>query len=66
MYIRTAVICDKEKIIVGLTFEIYLVVVVVVLLEKLTVPQLEKKFPAFYKTHRFTAMLTRAFHLSLS
>ena len=65
MYIRTAVICDKEKIIVGLTFEIYLVVVVV-LLEKLTVPQLEKKFPAFYKTHRFTAMLTRAFHLSLS
>jgi hypothetical protein len=37
-----------------------------VLLEKLTGPQLVKKFPAFYGTRRFITVLTRASHLSLS
>jgi len=37
-----------------------------VLLETLTVPQLVKKFPAFYKTRRFLAVFIRAHHLSLS
>ena len=37
-----------------------------VLLEKLTVPQLVRKFPAFYKTRRFITVFTRAHHFSLS
>jgi len=37
-----------------------------VLLEKLTVPQLVKKFPAFHGTRRFITALTSARHLSLS
>ena len=37
-----------------------------VLLEKLIVPQLVKKFLAFYKTRRFITVFTRAHHLSLS
>jgi hypothetical protein len=36
------------------------------LLEKLTGPQLVKKFPAFYGTRRFVTACTRACHLSLS
>jgi len=36
-----------------------------VLLEKLTVPQLVKKFPAFYGTRRFITAFTSARHLSL-
>jgi hypothetical protein len=35
------------------------------LLEKLTVSQLVKKFPAFYGTRRFITAFTRAHHLSL-
>jgi hypothetical protein len=35
-------------------------------LEKLTVSQLVKKFPAFYGTRRFITTFTRACHLSLS
>jgi len=37
-----------------------------VLLEKLTVSQLVKKFPAFYGTRRFITAFTSARHLSLS
>ena len=37
----------------------------IVLLEKLTVPQLVKKFPAFYGTRRFITAFTSARHLSL-
>jgi hypothetical protein len=36
------------------------------LLEKLTVSQLVKKFPAFYGTRRFITAFKRARHLSLS
>jgi hypothetical protein len=36
-----------------------------VLLEKLTVSQLVKKLPAFYRTRRFITVSTRARHLSL-
>jgi hypothetical protein len=36
------------------------------LLEKLTVPQLVKKFPAFYGTQRFITAFTTARHMSLS
>jgi hypothetical protein len=36
------------------------------LLEKLTVSQPAKKFPAFYGTRRFISAFTRALHLSLS
>jgi hypothetical protein len=35
-------------------------------LEKLTVPQLIKKFPAFYATRRFIIAFTTAHQLSLS
>jgi len=37
-----------------------------VLLEKLTVSQLAKKFPAFYGTRKFITAFTSARHLSLS
>jgi len=37
-----------------------------VLLEKLTAPQLVKKFPTFYGTRRFITAFTRARHLFLS
>ena len=37
-----------------------------VFLEKLTVPQLVKNFPAFYGTRRFVTAFTSAHHLSLS
>jgi hypothetical protein len=37
-----------------------------VLLEKLTVFQVVKKFPAFYGTRRFITAFTSAYHLSLS
>jgi hypothetical protein len=37
-----------------------------VLPEKLTSPQLVKKFPAFYRTRRFITAFTRARHLPLS
>jgi len=37
-----------------------------VLLEKLTGPQLVKKFPTFYGTRRFITAFTGARHLSLS
>jgi len=37
-----------------------------VLPEKLTGPQLVKKFHAFYGTQRFITVFTSAFHLSLS
>jgi len=37
-----------------------------VLLEKLTVTQLVKKFPAFYGTRSFITMFTKARHLFLS
>jgi hypothetical protein len=37
-----------------------------VLLEKLTVPQLVKKFPTFYGTRKFITAFTGARHLSLS
>jgi len=37
-----------------------------VLLEKLTGSQLLKKFPAFYRTRKFTALFTIARHLSIS
>jgi len=37
-----------------------------VILEKLTSPQLVKKFPAFYETRRFITAFTSALHLSLS
>jgi hypothetical protein len=37
-----------------------------VLLEKLTVPQLVKKFPAFYGTRKFITAFTILRHLSLS
>jgi hypothetical protein len=37
-----------------------------VLLKKLTVTQLVKKFPAFYGTRRFITMFTTARHWSLS
>jgi len=33
---------------------------------KLTVPQLVRKFPAFYQTQRYIAVFTRARHMSLS
>jgi hypothetical protein len=36
------------------------------ILEKLTVSQIVKKFPAFYGTQRFRTAFTRARHLSLS
>jgi hypothetical protein len=36
------------------------------LLEKLAVPQLIKKFPAFYGSIRFITVFTKARHLSLS
>jgi len=36
-----------------------------VLLEKLIIPQLVKKFPAFYVTRRFIILFPRAHHLSL-
>jgi len=36
------------------------------LLEKLTVSQIVKKFPAFYGTRKFITACTRALHLSLS
>ena len=36
------------------------------LAEKLTGPQLIRKFPAFYRTRRFITAFTRARHLSLS
>jgi hypothetical protein len=35
------------------------------LLEKLTLSQLVKKFPAFYGTRRFITAFTRAYHLSV-
>jgi hypothetical protein len=35
-------------------------------LEKLIVPQLVKKFQAFYETQRFITVFTTACHLSLS
>jgi hypothetical protein len=35
-----------------------------ILLEKLTVPQLVKKFPTLYGTARFIAVCTRAHHLA--
>jgi hypothetical protein len=37
-----------------------------VLLEKLPVPQLVKKFPAFYETHKLTTIFTTVHHLTLS
>jgi hypothetical protein len=37
-----------------------------ILLEKLTGPQLVKKFPAFYETQNFIATFTTACHLSVS
>jgi len=37
-----------------------------VLLQKLTVTQLVKKFPAFYRTRRFITVFTTARHWSLS
>jgi hypothetical protein len=37
-----------------------------VFLEKLTGPQLVKKLPAFYGTHRHITILARAHHLSLA
>ena len=37
-----------------------------VLSEKLTVPQVVRKFPAFYRTRSFITIYTRARHLSLS
>jgi hypothetical protein len=37
-----------------------------ILPEKLTGPQLVKKFPAFYGTERFITAVTTAHHLSLS
>jgi len=37
-----------------------------VLLEKLTVTQLVKKVPAWYRTRRFITLFTRACHWSLS
>jgi len=37
-----------------------------VLLDKLTVSQLVKKFPAFYETGKFITAFTSARHLSLS
>jgi hypothetical protein len=37
-----------------------------VLLEKIIVSQLVKKFPAFFGTQRFITMFTRACHWSLS
>jgi hypothetical protein len=37
-----------------------------ILLEKLTIPQLVKKFPTFYGTQRFITAFTRARHLFLS
>ena len=37
-----------------------------VLLEKLTVSQIVKKFPAFYGNQRFITAVTSARHLSLS
>jgi hypothetical protein len=37
-----------------------------VLLEKLNVSQLVKKFPAYYRTRKFITVLTSARHLSLS
>jgi len=36
------------------------------LLEKLTGPQLVKKFPAFYGTRKFITAFTRALHLFAS
>jgi hypothetical protein len=57
---------------VAVVLVVVVVVVVVVtpcnrvLLEKLTVPQLAKTFPAFYETQKFITMLTWACHLSLS
>jgi hypothetical protein len=36
------------------------------LLEKLTGPQIVKKFPAFYGTRRFITAFTKAHHLSVS
>jgi hypothetical protein len=38
----------------------------ITLLEKLTIPQLVKKFPEFYGTRKFIAALTRTHHLTLS
>ena len=37
-----------------------------VFLWKLTVPQLVKKLPTFYRTHRFITMFTSIHHLTLS
>jgi hypothetical protein len=37
-----------------------------VLLEKLTVSQFVKKFPASYATRKFITVFTRACHLSIS
>jgi len=37
-----------------------------VLLEKLFVPQLGKKFPKFYRTQNFITVFTLSHHLSLS
>ena len=54
------VVCSERCTVVGLT------ACSRVLLEKLTVPQLVKKFPAFYGTRRFITAFTSAGHLSLS
>ena len=48
------------------TFHDYVTPCSTVLLEKLTVPQPAKKFPAFYGTRRFITTFTSARHLSLS
>jgi hypothetical protein len=59
-------------VVVAAAVVVVVVVVVVVtpwgrsLLEKLTVSQLVKKFPAFYGTRKFITAVTRARHLSLS
>jgi len=38
----------------------------IALLQKVIVPNLVKKFPAFYGTHSFITLFTRACHWSLS
>ena len=67
-------ICGKgEPKRTNLTMQIIIIIIIIiiipwsgVLLEKLTGPQLVKKFPAFYGTRRFLTAFTSARHVSLS
>jgi hypothetical protein len=66
----------KPYYIVFVVYELVIIMIIIIiiiitpwsrgLLEKTTVSQLVKKFPAFYGTRRFITAFTRACQLSLS